>query len=309
MEKQIWIDCGARADDCLAILAALSAPELHVIGLSAVSPKNSQADTLKTLRGMANLTGHSEIPCLIGSTEPIIQKSVKFQTPFIGSEFHHAADIDENAAKPDITDTIWEYAKKNPGLTLVTLGPLTNVARLLLAHPDIQKSLKEIVIAGGTSRQGNVFPRVEYNIAADPYAAHLILGSGIPVSLMTLEASQVSISAIDKISTLSVSPAVKEILDVCKRKCSEIQSQSLALHGLSAIISLLTPGAFEFRKCRVDVELKSSICMGQTVCDLTGVSGKNANTLVAVESNTSVYEQMLIELFKMTNEKLEKERS
>lgn len=306
MEKQIWIDCGAGADDCLAVLAALSAPELHVVGLSAVTAQNAREDALKSLRGMAAMTGHGDIPCLVGSTEPIIQKSIEFQPPFAASEFESVAAKDETT---DITDAIWESAQKHPGLTIVALGPLTNIARMILAHPDVAESLKEIVIAGGTSGRGNVTPRAEYHIWADPDAAHLVMDSGIPVTLMTLETSQVSVSTVEEIRALSNLSVIREALDVCMEKNRKIQGQSVPLQGLAAVINLLEPESFKHHKCRVDIELKSSICRGQTVCDLTGVSGKCANALVAVESDASRYAQTLAGIFKLMNEKLEKERS
>ena len=298
MSKKIWIDCNGRADECAAILTALSLQKLQVIGLSAVSALEFQKETKSLLRNMISFAGYRDIPCVIGSSEPIASSAAGFQPPFNIQTIQISEDNDD--FRKDVTDEIWKAAQENDGLTLVTLGPLTNVARLLLAHPDVTKHIKEIVVAGGMYQRGFSPAHSEYNIWSDPYAAKLVLNNdSLLVSMMTLEAAQ---SANKVYHRLQVPTVIKELL---RTDCTG-QENAVLLRGISIIMYLLAPDTFECIKCHVDVELKSRYSMGQVVCDLAKNSHKDTDVLVAVQAHLPQYEKTMNKAFADISENFKK---
>ena len=247
---KIWIDCGGTAEDLAAIRAA--GKHLEISGCSSVAGRRSAKEAAEAVRSLG-------LPCVEGSGFPLVREPVG---PV-------SAPAEEN-----VTDAIYEAFRRNPGMTFLVLGPLTNLARALIAHPQLSSLVGQVLVAGGTHGGGNVSPRVEFHIWADPHAAHLVLNSGVPVSLLTLDA------------------------------CRQVQGDENGLRqSMAAVAALVDPELFAFREYRVDVELQSGLCLGQTVIDFTGVSHKAPNARVALEGDAPAYQKLRTRLLQDLAEK------
>jgi len=189
--KRVLLDTDPGIDDSLAILLALASPELSVEGISVVHGNCSVDQALTNALGVLELAGAAHIPVARGFSRPLVQPSL------LAPETHGDAGI-EYATLPSPTrqpilqhsvDFLIEKIMSAPGeMSLVCIGPLTNVAVALRKEPGIIRAVREVIIMGGAIRhQGNTSPLAEFNVFVDPHAAHMVYHSGMPITLVPLD--------------------------------------------------------------------------------------------------------------------------
>ena len=176
-------------DDALALIAALNFPELDVLGVTTVGGNASLADTTRNALRLLEHLG-SDLPVSRGSARPL---KGRFEYAY---HFHGAAGLGVRLPRPRTAPTteraverIVRAASEHRGaLTVIALGPLTNVARALRSEPSLAGWLAEVVVMGGAVEvPGNVTPHAEFNIYDDPEAANEVLASGVPARLIGLD--------------------------------------------------------------------------------------------------------------------------
>lgn len=307
MKKKVFVDCDPGLDDFLALLAALNLPELEVVGVAATAGNLPLETTSRNTAKILELTGRTDVPYAAGSEHPLLRPQITAEA-YHGKSGIGSIELPEPALRPveaEGPDFLWQCARENPGLTLITLGPLTDVARALLGHPELSKLLGEIIMMGGAHTQGNATPKAEFNILADPHAAHIVFESGVPITMVGLDATLArglepeEYRSWDLRSTVGryAAQALESISDCARRNGA---GETAYAHDLTAVLCAVHPELFELLECRVDVELKGSLTLGQTVCDVTGVSGKTPNAKVAM----GLREKPYLELLRSTLEKL-----
>jgi inosine-uridine nucleoside N-ribohydrolase len=174
-------------------------------------------------------------------------------------------------------------------VTLVPIGPLTNIALLLAAFPEVRENIERIVLMGGSMGRGNVTPCAEFNIFADPEAAKMVFHSGVPVAMVGLDVTRRVIatrSVVEKIRGLnnSVSEYVSAWLTFYGQSYRALHgSEGGALHDPLAVATLIHPDVVRFEDMYVDVETRSNLTYGQTVCYPAGVTDHPPNVKVAVD--------------------------
>ena len=187
--KKVLIDMDPGTDDALALIAALNSPELDVLGVTTVGGNASLADTTRNALRLLEHLG-SDVPVSRGSARPL---KGRFEYAY---HFHGAAGLGVRLPRPRTAPTteraverIVRAASEHRGaLTVIALGPLTNVARALRSEPSLAGWLAELVIMGGAVEvPGNVTPHAEFNIYDDPEAANQVLASGVPARLIGLD--------------------------------------------------------------------------------------------------------------------------
>ncbi len=197
------LDTDPGVDDAVAILMALAAPQAEVMGLTTVGGNVPRARATRNALALLQAAGRSDIPVARGAARP--RPSDKLRGRFRPSVAFHgpgglSARLPEPAAAPierTAVEFLAESVGSRPGLvTIVALGPLTNLSRLEDRHPGILNRSAGVVIMGGAvETRGNVTPRAEFNFHSDPLAAAHVLGLGIPATLVDLAACrQVGIS-------------------------------------------------------------------------------------------------------------------
>ena len=170
-------------------------------------------------------------------------------------------------------------------MTLVALGPLTNIAAALTRAPDIADRVAEIVLMGGAGAvPGNVTPVAEFNIHADPHAADIVLRAGAALTIVPLDVTHRALvtparcAAFAALGT-AAGRAVAALTDPAGRE-SRRHGAAVPLHDPCTIAWLLAPDLFAARTVNVAVETGSELCMGQTVMDWWGVTGRAPNARV-----------------------------
>ena len=287
--RKIIIDTDPGQDDAVAILLALASPEdIEVAAITAVAGNVPLELTARNARIVCELAGRTDVPVHAGCDRPLER------APVTAEHVHGKTGLD-GPDLPDPTmpiaeghgvDAIIDIVRREPAgtVTLCPLGPLTNVARALEKAPDIAGRLKEIVLMGGAYFEvGNITPTAEFNIHADPHAAARVFACGAKITVMPLDVTHkalVTKTRNDAFRALGtpVGVAVAEMTDFFERFDKEkYGSLGAPLHDPCVTAYLIDPEIFSGRFVNVEIETVSELCMGMTVADWWGVSGRAPN--------------------------------
>ncbi|MDN2582869.1 nucleoside hydrolase [Aquibium sp. ELW1220] len=189
------IDTDPGIDDAVAILAALASPEFDVLGITTVAGNIGIATTTRNAGRILALVGRGDVPVIPGAAGPLSRKGfdvadihgydglggVGFPEPATPPRSAHAANW--------LADTL--KARPAGSVDILALGPLTNIAQLLVDEPESAHRVGRIIAMGGAIREpGNIGPRSEFNMAADPEAAEAVLAAGLPLTLIPLDVTR-----------------------------------------------------------------------------------------------------------------------
>ena len=278
MSKKIIIDTDPGVDDTIAICTALRSPELEVIGLTSVFGNTTGELTAQNALRLVELEGHGDIPVARGSDVPLV-----FPLEKLGTWVHGEDGMGNTNPPPPkgrvvsqtAAEFIIEKVRANPHeVTLVPVGPLTNLALALRLDPGIAELVKEVVIMGGVvANPGNMTPVAEANIYHDPHAAEIVMSAGWPVVLVGLDVTHKTLLTPDFWAEVfkADNPAVRlieRILPCYQSYFDNIYGANGAIytHDPSAIAYVIRPELFETRSVPVFVETEGR-CVGQTVAD------------------------------------------
>ncbi|MFC3217414.1 nucleoside hydrolase [Tianweitania populi] len=288
MADKIIIDTDPGQDDAFAILLALASPELDVLGITAVAGNVPLSLTEVNIRKICDLAKRTDIPVFAGCDRPM-------QRALHTAEHVHGATGLDGAELPDPTmplqnqhgvDFIIETLRREaPGtVTLCPLGPLTNIATALTRAPDIASRIRRIVaMGGGLFEGGNITPAAEFNIWVDPEAATIVLGSGVPLTIVPLDVTHKVLTTRDRIAAIRaigtpLAEAAAGWLEFFERfDEAKYGTDGGPLHDPNVIAWLLRPDLYQGRLCNVEIETESELCVGMTVVDWWGVTSREKN--------------------------------
>ncbi|TFF17578.1 nucleoside hydrolase [Jiella endophytica] len=289
MDKSAVIfDTDPGQDDAVAILTALASPELEVIGISTVAGNIPLKLTTKNALKLVELAGRTEVPVYPGCDRPLGRALVTAEHVH-GETGLDGPDLPEPVTQPQAlhgADFIIETVRqREPGtVTLMTLGPLTNVALAFAKAPDIVKRLKGLVMMGGGCFEGgNITPAAEFNVYVDPEAAAMVFASGVGVTVLSLDVTHQMLSTRERIEAFralgnKAGEAVAAMLSFSERfDVAKYGSSGAPLHDPCVTGYVLDPSIFEGRDVNVEVETGSRLTRGMTVCDYWGVTDRPKN--------------------------------
>ncbi len=189
--RKVLIDTDTASDDAVALIMALRSPAVEVLGITTVAGNVDVAQATRNALYTVELCGR-EVPVYGGAASPLT-RSLEAATWFHGRDGlsdQGFVCIREPAAEPAV-QAILRLIEANPGLEIITLGPLTNVARALLLRPDLASRVARCVVMGGAPCcEGNVTPAAEYNLWVDPEAARIVCASQLPIELVGWQLSR-----------------------------------------------------------------------------------------------------------------------
>lgn len=302
--KSILIDCDPGHDDMVAIMVAVASPELELVGVTTVAGNQTGAKTCQNALKTLTLIGETGIPVARGADKPL------FRDLTVAPEIHGVSGLDgadlpepgfrgvEQHAVDFLIQTIMESSRP---LTLVPTGPLTNVALAMLKDPRITTKLERIVLMGGAVFDSNITPAAEFNIYVDPEAAKVVFGSGVPLTMVGLDVTNKALFGFDDIERLAamngkVSRVVAPLLKFFARANRDIFGfDGAPLHDALAVAHLIAPEVIRTRKLNVEIETDGALTRGRTVADVYGVTGKTANTEVALEVDNDLFKEIVIQ--------------
>jgi purine nucleosidase len=288
----IIIDTDPGQDDAVALLLAFGSPELDILGITTVAGNVPLELTTRNGLMMAELAGRPEVPVLAGCDRPMVR-------PLITAEYVHGktgidgADLSPPTITPGVhhaVDFIIDAIRAHPGLTICTLGPLTNLATALQRAPDIAGGIDQVVMMGGGFFEGgNTTPAAEFNIYVDPQAADLVFRSGIRLVMMPLDVTHQALTSDARLEAFrdlgnASGRATAGMLEFYERYDMErYGTVGAPLHDPTVIAYLIQPELFGGRRCWVGIETGSELTMGMTVVDWWRLTDHEPNCLVVNE--------------------------
>ncbi|MDH3607091.1 MAG: nucleoside hydrolase [Acidimicrobiia bacterium] len=290
MPTPIIIDTDPGQDDAVALLLALASPaELEVVAITTVAGNVPLELTTRNSLMMVELAGRTDVPVYAGCDQPMVR-------PLVTAEFVHGKSGIDGSNLPNPTtqpadghavDYLLQAIRQRPGMTLCTLGPLTNVGTALQREPGIAEDIEKIVLMGGGFFEGgNTTPAAEFNIYEDPQAADLVFRSGIPLVMMPLDVTHQALTSDARIQAFrdlgnAAGAATAGMLEFYERYDMErYGTLGGPLHDPTVIAYLLEPEMFGGRHCSVEIETTSELTMGMTVVDWWDLTEADPNCLV-----------------------------
>jgi inosine-uridine nucleoside N-ribohydrolase len=305
--KRILIDCDPGHDDMMAIMLASSSPELELLGVTTVAGNQTGEKTYLNALKTLTLIGETDVPVARGADKPL------FRELTVAPEIHGVSGLDgadlpepgfEGVKQHAVDFLIKIIMESGTPLILVPTGPLTNVALAMLKDPRITTKLERIVLMGGAVYDSNITPAAEFNIYVDPEAAKVVFGSGVPITMVGLDVTNKALFGFDYIEQLAklngkVSRVVAPLLKFFAQANKDIFGFNGApLHDALAVAYLISPQVINTRKLNVEIETDGELTRGRTVADVYGITGKTANTDVALEVDNDLFKDLLIQAIK-----------
>lgn len=274
----IIIDCDPGHDDAIALLWALASPALEVKAVTTVAGNQSIEKVTDNAIKVLTKARVYDIPVGQGYSRPLIGELndgelIHGETGLDGPQLPEKAfEKSELNSVELMIKTIEEAEEK---ITIVALGPLSNVARLLIIRPDLKERIQQISLMGGGT-YGNWTPAAEYNIWVDPEAAKIVFDSGLPIVMAGLDVTQkayVTDEENERLKTQGneVSVFVSELIEFYRQYHYEVEGfPGCTLHDPCAVAALVHPEIFVAEQCHVDIELSGKLTRGMTVIDRIG---------------------------------------
>jgi inosine-uridine nucleoside N-ribohydrolase len=305
MPIPVLIDCDPGYDDVIAIMLALASPEVEVLGITTVEGNQPVAETTENALRVVEFLAR-RIPVAAGANRPLVR-----ELPFRRTPSTDSADVRRDIpGLPAATGrAVGEHAvdllarvllAADEPVTLVPLGPLTNVALLLARYPDAAARIRRMVLMGGAIGEGNATSAAEFNIWVDPESAQRVFSSGIDLTMVGLDVTYraiVSPAELEELRGLGrAGVVVAAILDAFPpyRRYSWYP-EGYPVHDAVAVAELVCPGLLTTEYVNVEVECSSELSRGRTVVDRRGHRGRPPNARVAVDVDTAAFVRLLIE--------------
>lgn len=276
----------------MAILLAAASPAIDLQAITTVAGNQSLEKVTLNARRVCTVAGIRHVPIAAGCDRPLSR------TAIFAGEIHGASGLD-GVDWPDVSviqdprdgvDLLIELAEAlDQPLTVIAVGPLTNVATALQRAPRIVERLERISIMGGAIGLGNWTPSAEFNIHADPEAAAVVFESGVPITLVPLEVTHKALATeavLERIAALDTSVAhmsvalMRYFADTYRRVFG---FAAPAVHDPCAVAAIIDPSIVPSRQMNVAIDVASELSSGRTVCDVYGTTGRVANADVGVD--------------------------
>ena len=295
------LDCDPGHDDAIALLLALASPELELVGVTTTYGNQTLEKTTPNALRVLELVGRRDVPVAAGADRPL-ERPLQVAAHVHGESGLEGSELPKVRTSPvavDATELIAERvrAAREP-LTLVSTGPLTNVARYLDAHGP--EGIARVVLMGGAIAEGNYTPAAEFNVWCDPEAADRVFRSGLDLTMIPLDVTHRAI----------LGPAVEDRLRASGRVGSVVADLNVfftryhretygwdgaPIHDAVAVAQVIRPDLVTTKHRNVEVERESELTRGRTVVDLWRRTDRPANAQVGVDLDSDAFFDLLVE--------------
>ena len=304
MEKRkIILDCDPGHDDAIAILLAASHPAIDLLAVTVVAG-NQTLD--KTLPNALHVCQHLniDVPVYGGMPLPMVREQV------VAATIHGESGLDgpvfepltRKAEKENAVNYIIRTLMESDGdITLVPVGPLTNIAMAMRMEPRIIPKIREIVVMGGAYGIGNITPAAEFNFYADPEAANVVFRSGVPIVMMGLDLTNQTICTPDIIERMEkLGNKAGRLFGDIMRFTLKTQKEYNGLeagpvHDVTCVAYLIAPELFTMRDMYTVIDINRGPSYGRSVCDYIGNTGKKPNSKVGITLDLEKFWDMVEE--------------
>lgn len=302
MKRKVIIDTDPGIDDAVAIAIALSSSEISVELISTVSGNVDIDNVTKNALSLVEFF-EKDIKVAKGCYEPLIEDAI-YATDIHGKTGLEGYDFPQ----PNFTKLCNEHAvieMKNTlmtskeKITIVAIGPLTNIAMLLKLFPKVNSKIEEIILMGGSLTRGNKGVNSEFNIAVDPEAAKIVFASGLKIAMAPLDVGLKALIYPDESEQIKTYNKTGDMIYhlFTKYRGGSFKT-GLKMYDACAVAYLLKPEIFKVEYLFVDVDINNGYSKGNTIVDVKGYLGKEANTSVCVDINEVKFKEWFLEVIK-----------
>jgi purine nucleosidase len=289
--RPVIVDCDPGHDDMVAIVLAAGSPEIDLLAITTVAGNGTLEHTTRNARATCELAGIRGVPVAAGAPRPLLG-DLRTAPGVHGASALDGAELPSGDAVPLAPEHAVELIARllrehDEPVTLVPVGPLTNIALLLRTHPDVAERIEEIVLMGGSMSAGNVTPFAEFNIWVDPEAADVVFTSGVPVTLCGLDVTHQALATpavlerLAAVGTPLATTTVALLRFFGDRYRERWGIDAPPVHDPVAVARVLDPSLVQCVDAHVAIELHGAHTRGATVCDRYGVLGRGPNAQVA----------------------------
>ena len=260
---RIIIDTDPGVDDAIGILMALAATEVELAGITVVGGNVPHARGLRNALALLDFVGRSDVPVHRGSSRPSVGR-------FTGAQhFHGSSGITRRLPNPvtrpapeRAVDFLARQLSQSPGeITLVSIGPLTNLARLERRHPgSLARAASLVIMGGAVDTPGNITPHAEFNFYCDPLAAHEVLNVEVPLTLVDLAACrQVSLTRQAALGLKATKPMGQLALEIIQNWFkADDRREGMLFYDQIALAAALCPEVMTTRQVTLAVETEGA---------------------------------------------------
>jgi purine nucleosidase/pyrimidine-specific ribonucleoside hydrolase len=288
----VIIDCDPGHDDVFAIWLAAGRPELDLRAITTVAGNGTLADVTQNARIACTVAGIGDVPIAAGADRPLVRPAraapdIHGENALGGPALPDpTVPLDQRSAIGLIADVL--EASSEP-VVLIPTGPLTNLAQLVQQRPDLLSRIREIVWMGGSIGPGNRTPYAEYNAWADPEAAEVVLGAGLPFTMVGLTVTH------QALTTSAVMARIAEVGNATARFGTELLAYYCSsydaaqgmpdgpLHDPVAVALVADPTVVETVRGALTVEVSDPIRVGATTFDPAADSTATVGTSLRVD--------------------------
>ena len=290
MRRKMILDCDTGHDDAIALMVASKHPDIELLGVTVVAGNQTLPKTLKNTLNVADHLG-LDVPVYGGMSLPLVREQyvaddVHGETGLDGpvfGELHKKAE--DKHAVLYLIDTLMA---SDGDITLVPVGPLTNIATAMRMEPRIIPKIQEIVLMGGAVGLGNASPAAEFNIYADPEAAHVVFTSGVKITMMPLDLTNTALANMQIIERMEGigNKAGKLFGDIMRFTFSSQAVNGLdagPVHDVTAVTYLVAPELYHKQDMFLEIDTnRYGPGYGRTICDANNRYHRKPNATVGL---------------------------
>jgi inosine-uridine nucleoside N-ribohydrolase len=302
VRTKVLFDTDPGHDDAIALLLALASPELEVLGVTSVSGNQTLEKTTANALKILEFVDRTDIPVHVGAARPIVREQwaaahVHGETGLDGPDL---PDPKTKPAEGHAVDFLAAQLEEHDGVVVVPVGPLTNIGLLLAKYPGIEERIGRIVLMGGAIAEGNVTPAAEFNIWADPEAAHRVFTSGVDVTMVGLDVTHKALLKPDKVNELRdgsrVGTLVGELYDFYHGHHVRMYGwEGSPVHDALAVAHVISGDFLTTEHRFVQVDIGSEPGRGRTYVDLWKRTENEPNAHVGVDVDGPGFIDVLVD--------------
>jgi inosine-uridine nucleoside N-ribohydrolase len=272
--SRVIIDTDPGVDDALALLLAMRSPELTIEGITPVAGNVPLELTLPNALRLVEIAGRTDIPVAAGARVPLVRRLVTAQYAH-GENGLGGAVFPDPTTKPTsepAAEFIRRIVRKYPHeVTLITLGPLTNIATALTGDAELAGLVRGLTMMGGSLSGGNITPAAEFNVYVDPEAARIVFQSGIPITMVGLDVTRKTSLTEDHVRTLAAAqnPSAQAAATIGRNAINHNRERGFLvgpnMHDSLAVAAFIDPTILKWQQYYVDVETTGELTAGETL--------------------------------------------
>ena len=313
MATKIILDVDTGTDDAVALMTAALSPDIDLIGATTVNGNTGIDSTTENTLRVFEWIGMPQVPVHRGMSRPLAREQMQQLNP--ASRIHgDLLDLPAAAGRAQpghAVDWLIDTLLASDGdITLVPVGPLTNIATAIQKAPEVLAKIPEIVIMGGAHDHGNSTASAEFNIWLDPEAARIVVNCGRPIRMVPLDATHRALVSTEDAARLRAlgTPAGEAAARFVLRRIDGYDATqpmphragAAPVHDALALCAVIDPTILTTHLIPVDVETGGELSVGRTVCDFRFRSRKPANVHFAMDADEPKFNRMLLEILGRT---------